>query len=252
MALLISGCGNRQAGNSTKQPVAEMAVEDELYKNAQKDVEFVAVKMPPTESTRKYVNPEDGTYYEYYIVGEATSDSWKNPEYINLPCELKIGEFAYLKADASFVEGGYSGVSQVEFGEIRECKKISLKEAADFIKITDLYECEKGYLDGFGGLARHSEANDYLMIGQLQNRYEYPENKENSFYGDVKVYCEAQLIAQYNRLDFVGDYLVFFSGEEDGRKEELPEYITVEAVEQLLATGMQHNDDMLVLHRREK
>ena len=49
----------------------------------------------------------------------------------------------------------------------------------------------------------------------------------------------------------MGDYFVFFNGEDDGKETELPENITVEAIEELLATGRQYNDSMFVLSKRD-
>lgn len=58
---------------------------------------------------------------------------------------------------------------------------------------------------------------------------------------------EGEVIGLYDQLEFVGEYLVFYyhGGEWDdtGR----PEYITVESVEEVLATGKLYNDVMFVL-----
>lgn len=270
VGMVLSGCNKTQAADDTTErdgttevndqhdwigenESGEFEVHDEMFYKHQHNAGFVAVKLPAPSEIQWYIDEEgEGVYYEYYHMDDTYKRCWTNTDFMKLPIELQDGEFAYVKADTTFMTGGIACVTDVRFDDIKECKKISLAEAAKLIDIMDLYEYEKQYLDGFYGIARHSKVNDCLVVGELRNRYDFEENPENSFYGLVTIYLNAKVIGQFERLEFVDDYLVFFKGGEDEEETELPENITIENIEELLAAGKQYNDFMFVVYKREK
>lgn len=283
--ILISGCQNKQAegaideGNVSSEVSAktetestpdtieddqydwisdserlgeEGEVHDDMASKHQHDVEFVAAKVPAPDVIQYYFDVEggEGAYYEYYIVREPHEyykNTWMDTGLTELPCELQDGELAYVKANTTLMAGGYASQTILEFEEIKECRKISMEEAVNLIEIADLYECEIQYWDGFNGLARHTKMDGYLFSGYLDNRYKESEEKTNSFYGEVAISYQGEVIGLFDRLEFVGDYLVFYhhGGEWDDTSR--PEDITVESIEELLATGKLYNDFMFVL-----
>lgn len=231
--VLASGCG-------------KVEITDEMFEKQVYGVTFVAVKLE---------NEEDGrTYYKVYERGNraqiASGVKWA----IELPIELQPWEFAYVTANFTVIEGGVDG-GGMEIDEITECRKISLEEAVGLLASsaeTDFYKCESEFFDGCEIFGKHSKVKDFVMVGHLYNRYYDLEKKENSYYGDVTVYLQSEVIGRYNRLDFVGDYLVLYHHEGDEDDLTLPENVTIEAIEELLATGKQYNDFMFVLHKREE
>lgn len=234
---------------SDSERLGEEEVEDDVFRKHQHDVEFVAAKVPSPEYMRWYFDVDGGerVYYEYYMIGDASTYSWIDDDSAELTCGLQDGELAYVKANTTLIIDAFAGLECLDFEEIKECRKISMEEAANLIEIADLYECELQYWDGFSGLARHTKMDGYLFSGFLNNRYKESEEKTNSFYGYVDICYQGEVIGLYDRLEFVGDYLVFYyhGGESDdtGR----PEYITVESVEEVLAAGKLYNDFMFVL-----
>lgn len=227
----------------------EGEVADDMFRKHQHDVEFVAAKVWAPELIQWYFDVEggEGIYYDYYMIGKSNTSTWVDIDFTELPCGLQDGELAYVKANTTFITGGYAGETNLEFEEIKECRKINMEEAANLIELADLYECEIQYWDGFSGLARHTKMDGYLFSGYLNNRYKESEETTNSFYGYVEICYQGEVIGQYNRLEFVGDYLVFYyhGGEWDDTSR--PEDITVESIEELLATGKLHNDFMFVM-----
>ena len=231
----------------------EEAVEDDVFRKHQHDVEFVAAKVPAPDYMRWYFDVDGGEriYYAYYMIEEAPKHykeiTWMDADSTELTCGLQDGELAYVKANTTLIIDGFAGLECLEFEEIKECRKISMEEAANLIEIADLYECEIQYWDGFSGLARHTKMDGYLFSGFLNNRYKESEEKANCFVGEVAISYQGEVIGLYNRLELVGEYLVFYyhGGEWDdtGR----PEYITVESVEEVLAAGKLYNDFMFVL-----
>ena len=199
LMVLVTGCGNKQVETptgentkrteNTKNKENKVYVADELFDKYEPSVEFVVVKLLGNEYIPSLDNEGNGTYYSFYRISEGSN--WINPEYIELPVELQLGEFAYVKADTTFITGGIDGRMHVEFKEIKECNKISLDEAANLIDIFDMYECETQYSYGFGGFARHSKVNDCLMVGGIENRYDEAEGRENSFNAYIEVYLNS-------------------------------------------------------------
>lgn len=282
LMILISGCQNKQMEASTDEGSvsSEVSVEikkestpdtikddqydwisdserlgeegevaDDMFRKHQHDVEFVAAKVPVSEAALYFWGEEirEQPYYEYYIIGEQSEYFWSDIEFTELPCELQYGELAYVKANTTLMSGGVAGVMDLEFEEIKECRKISLEEAANLIDMADLYECEIQYWDGFSGLARHSKMDGYLFVGDLFNRYKESEEKANFLYGDIEVYYQGEVIGLYNRLELVGEYFVFYYHEGEWSDTGRPEYVTVESIKELLATGKLYNDVMFVL-----
>lgn len=231
----------------------EEAVDDDMIRKHQHDVEFVAAKVPGPEYVRWYfdVDGGEGVYYEYYIVEEADTyyknSAWIDTDLTELPCGLQDGELAYVKANTTFSTGGFAGLTDLEFEEIKECRKISMEEAANLIEIADLYECEIQYWDGFDGLARHTKMDGYLFSGYIDNRYKESEEKANCFVGEVAISYQGEVIGLYNRLELVGEYFVFYHHEGEWSDTSRPEYVTVESIEELLATGKLYNDVMFML-----
>ncbi len=252
---LATGCG-KEATSEKDIPVDKkkdemIQVSDELFENVVSGAEFVAVKM----MERDYVPTEedDGTYYRYYrIIDNQLHGIWWSAQDIELPVGLQPGEFAYVLADTTFITGGYDGRMRVDFKEIKECKKISLEEAESLIEIPDLYECERAFFYGFGELGIHSKVNGLMLQGTLSNRLDYSGGTLNSLYGSVTAYLNSEIVGQFNRLELVGGYFVLFRDEKDEEDTALPEYISAEKVEELLATGKQYNEDMFVLHKQEE
>ena len=259
LLVLATGCQNKQeaeemdkvesptSGNSNNK----VHRTDELYEKQASGASFVAVKREKWDYVQEN-EEDDGTYYTYYEVGKSIQDAWSSQNDIELPVEMQPGEFAYVVADTTFITGGIDGRMSVDFKEVKECRKISLEEAVDLLDLPDLYTCEIDYFEGWGSLGIHSKADGFLMAGYMINRYDYMEKMENSYEGEVIAYLQAEEIGRFNRLDFVGDYLVLYHHEGDEDDLTLPEYVTVEAIEELLATGKQYNDVMFVLHKREE
>lgn len=284
--VLISGCQNKQAEEITDEGKvsSEVSVEikkesthdtieddqydwisdserlgeegevaDDMASKHQHDVEFVAAKVPGPDYIRWYFDVEggEGVYYEYYMIGATDTyyknSTWMDTDLTELTCGLQDGELAYVKANTTLMAGGYASQTILEFEEIKECRKISMEEAANLIEIADLYACELQYWDGFSGLARHSKMDGYLFSGYIYNCNEESEEKANYLAGEVAISYQGEVIGLYDRLEFVGEYLVFYyhGGEWDdtGR----PEYVTVESVEEVLAAGKLYNDFMFVL-----
>ncbi len=244
---LMAGCG------SVSMEDATIGGESGSSKEYRAKVGFVAVKLPtPDYMQERFDKVGVGTYYEYYLIEGDNTSYWHNIECMELPVELQDGEMAYVKADVFLYEGDIGYVSEFSFDEIKKCRKISLKEATYLIDIIDLCEYENKYPDEFEGLARYSKVNDCLIVGRLDKANGYlDENQENLlFYGSVSVYLDEEIIGHYNRLAFIGDYPVFFN-QEDEEEVRLPEYITIDNIEELLATGRIYNDFMLVLYQRE-
>ena len=224
-------------------------VSDGMSSKHQHDVEFVAAKVPGPDYIRWYfdVDGGEGVYYEYYIVGAASTHCWIDADFTELTCGLQDGELAYVKANTTFWAGGIAEATDLEFEEIKECRKISMEEAANLIEIADLYECELQYWDGFSGLARHTKMDGYLFSGYIDNRYKESEEKANCFVGEVAISYNGEVIGLYNRLELVGEYFVFYHHEGEWSDTGRPEYVTVESIEELLATGKLYNDYMFVL-----
>lgn len=283
--ILISGCQNKQAEGATdegsvsieitvetEKEITPDTIEDDQYdwisdserlgeegevhdgmsSKHQHDMEFVAAKVPAPDVIQYYFDVEggEGAYYEYYIVRETHEyykNTWRDTGYTELPCELQDGELAYVKANTTLMAGGYASQTILEFEEIKECRKISMEEAANLIEIADLYECELQYWDGFSGLARHTKMDGYLFSGYIDNCYKESEEKANCFVGEVAISYQGDVIGLYNRLELVGEYFVFYHHEGEWSDTSRPEYVTVESIEELLATGKLYNDVMFVL-----
>lgn len=272
VGMVLSGCKKAQVADVNTESVSdgttqdddqydwigenkpgEYVVDDEMFRKHQHNAGFVAVKLPAPDDIQWYINEEgEGVYYEYYHIGDEWKSCWLNSDLMALPIELRDGEFAYVKADTTFMAGGIAAVTEVRFDEIKECRKISLEEAAKQVHILDLYEYEEQYLDGFYGIARHSKDKDCLVVGELRNQYDFGENQENSFYGQVTIYLNAEAIGQFERLEFVDDYLVFIKGGDGEEETKLPESITTENIEALLASGKQYDESMFVVYKRER
>ena len=217
----------------------------EISKKQIPGVTFVALKLENEEDGRAYYRFFETGYREEYGSGS---------QRIDLPIELQPGEFAYVKANVTEITGG-EAVGDKDITEITECRKISLEEAVELVglsKISDFYKCETEYFEGCVILGTHTKVNDFLIVGGLVNRYYHQDKKENSYFGDVTVYLQSEVIGHYNRLDFVGDYLVLYYHEGDENDLTLPENVTIETIEELLVTGKQYNDFMFVLHKREE
>lgn len=287
LMILISGCQNKQMEASTDEGSVSSEVSVEIKKEStpdtieddqydwisdserlgyddnevfdgmaskhQHDVEFVAAKVPGPDYIRWYFDVEggEGVYYEYYMIGATDTyyknSTWMDTDLTELTCGLQDGELAYVKANTTFWVGGIAESTILEFEEIKECRKISMEEAANLIEIADLYECEIQYWDGFSGLARHTKMDGYLFSGYIDNRYKESEEKANCFVGEVAISYQGEVIGLYNRLEFVGDYLVFYHHEGEWSDTSRPEYVTVEDVEEILDTGKLYNDYMFVL-----
>ena len=154
LMFLVTGCGNKQVPDgadkveastgenkekteNTENKENKVHVADELFDKYEPNVKFVAVKVMPPEYIQEYLDMEGkSAYYEYYRIGDRQQATWMNPECIELPVELQLGEFAYVKADTTFITGGIDGRMHVEFGEIQECRKISLEEFEKDVKET--------------------------------------------------------------------------------------------------------------------
>lgn len=246
LMVLATGCQNKVEAPKGGNTNNEVFWTDEMYEKQIYAVKFVAVKLE---------NEEDGrTYYKVYERGNRAQIPSGVKWAIELPIELQPWEFAYVTANFTEIIGGVGG-GGLEIDEITECKKISLEEAVGLLassRETDFYKCETEFFDVFGIFTKHSKVNDLEMLGDLRNRYEDREKKENSYYGDVTVYLQSEVIGRYNRLDFVGDYLVLYHHEGDENDLTLPENVSIEAIEELLATEKQYNDYMFVLHKREE
>ena len=227
----------------------EEAVDDDVFRKHQHDVEFVVAKVPSPEYVRWYfdVDGGEGVYYEYYIVGAASTHCWIDADFTELTCGLQDGELAYVKANTTFWAGGIAEATDLEFEEIKECRKISMEEAVNLIEIADLYECEIQSWAGFSGLARHTKMDGYLFSGYIDNRYKESEEKANCFVGEVAISYQGDVIGLYNRLELVGEYFVFYHHEGEWSDTSRPEYVTVESIKELLATGKLYNDVMFVL-----
>lgn len=264
LMVLMTGCQNKQVldGDDKEESLIDETKEkkenkenkvyrtDELYEKQASGASFVAVKREKWDYVPEN-EEDDGTYYTYYEAGKTMQDVWTNENDIELPVELRLGEFAYVVADTTFITGGIDGRMCVEFKEIKECKKISLEEAVDLLEIPDFYQCESDWFVGCGYFGIHSKVDGFLMVGYMVNRYDYLEKKENSYEGEVIAYLQSKEIGRYNRLDFVGDYLVLYHHEGDENDLTLPENVTIETIEELLATEKQYNDFMFVLHKRD-
>ena len=232
LMVLMTGCG-------------KVEMTDEMFEKQVSGVTFMAVKLENEEDDRAYYRFFETGYREEYGSGS---------QRIDLPIELQPGEFAYVKANVTEITGG-EAVGDKDITEITECRKISLEEAVELVglsKISDFYKCETEYFEGCVIFGTHTKVNDFLIVGGLVNRYYYQDKKENSYYGDVTVYLQSEVIGRYNRLDFVGDYLVLYHHEGDENDLTLPENVTIETIEELLATEKQYNDFMFVLHKREE
>ena len=231
----------------------EGEVADDMASKHQHDVEFVAAKVPGPDYIRWYFDVEggEGVYYEYYMIGATDTyyknSTWMDTDLTELTCGLQDGELAYVKANTTLWSGGYASSTILDFEEIKECRKISMEEAANLIEIADLYECELQYWDGFSGLARHTKMDGYLFSGYIDNRYKESEEKANCFVGEVAISYNGEVIGLYNRLELVGEYFVFYHHVGEWSDTSRPEYVTVESIEELLATGKTYNDFMFVL-----
>ena len=220
---------------------------DEMFEKQVYGVTFVALKLE---------NEEDGrTYYKVFETDNRGILGGGGTYATELPIELYPWEFAYVTANFTEIIGGVDGGGYKEINEITECRKVSLEEAVELVglsKISDFYKCETEYFEGCVIFGTHTKVNDFLIVGGLVNRYYHQDKKENSYFGDVTVYLQSEVIGHYNRLDFVGDYLVLYHHEGDENDLTLPENVTIEAIEELLATEKQYNDFMFVLHKREE